>query len=84
MTNYTDAEIEAMWTAGNNEGAGYAVGEDGMSPIESAEFEEFADIRTFDTSMNTGTCVIARDGDAMVAICDCNGPWAVTIAQEAM
>jgi hypothetical protein len=77
--NLTDREIERLWDEGNNEGNGYSVGGDKMTPREAAEDEGFTDIRTFDTSGSTSHCVIARDGGDWVAICDANGPWAVTI-----
>lgn len=78
-----DAEIESRWDAGNNAGSGYAVGDACMTPSEAAEAEEFEDIRTFDTRNSTSHCVIARDGDKWVAICDANGPWAVDVAVSA-
>ena len=77
--NLTDSEIESAWDAGNNAGEGYAVGEDGMTPLQAAEHEEMDDIRTCNTHGSTGHCVIARDGAKWVAICDANGPWAVDI-----
>lgn len=78
--NLTDAEIESLWDAGNNAGNGYAVGGDRMTPREAAEDEDLGDIRTFDTRTSTSHCVVARDGDKWIAICDSNGPWAVDIA----
>jgi len=75
----TDSEIEALWDKGNNAGDGYAVGEANMTPREAAEAEEFDKIRTFDTRNSTSHCVVARDGDKWVAVCDANGPWAVDI-----
>ena len=78
---YTDSEIESLWGKGNDAGDGYAVGEANMTPREAAEAEEFDDIRTFDTGTSTNHCVVARDGHKWVAICDANGPWAVTIAE---
>jgi hypothetical protein len=78
--NLTDAEIESLWDAGNNAGSGYAVGSEKMTPREAAEDEELDDIRTFDTRNSTSHCVVARDGEKWVAICDANGPWAVDIA----
>jgi hypothetical protein len=79
--NLTDSEIEALWDKGNDEGNGYSVGGDKMTPREAAEDEGFTDIRTFDTSTSTSHCVIARDGGDWVAICDANGPWAVTVKE---
>ena len=81
ILNLTDSEIESLWSKGNDAGNGYAVGEANMTPREAAEAEEFDDIRTFDTWNSTSHCVVARDGDKLVAICDANGPWAVTIAK---
>lgn len=82
MLNLTDSEIASLWDSGNNAGAGYSVGESYDSPWEAAEREEFTDIRTFDTSTSTSHCVVARDGDRWVAICDAHGPWAVIICME--
>ena len=79
--NLTDEEIESRWDEGNNAGNGYAVGETTMTPLEAAEDEQFDTIRTFDTRNSTGHCVIARDGDKWIAICDAYGPWAVDIAE---
>jgi hypothetical protein len=82
--NLTDAEIEKKWDDGNNAGDGYAVGGDKMTPREAAEAEGYTDIRTFDTRNSIGHCVIARDCDGdLVAICDADGPWAVTIKFDA-
>ena len=75
----TNSEIEALWDKGNNAGEGYAVGGEQMTPREAAEAEGFDDIRTFDTRTSAGHCVIGRDGDTWVAICDANGPWAVKL-----
>lgn len=55
------------------------MGDTKMTPWEAAEDEEFDDIRFFDTRNWTSHCVIARDGDKWVAICDAHGPWAVDI-----
>jgi hypothetical protein len=79
--NLTDAEISDLWYKGNNAGNGYAVGEANMTPREAAEAEEFDEIRTFDTDTSTNHCVVARDGDKLVAICDANGPWAVDVVE---
>ena len=79
---YTDSEIEALWSQGNDAGRGYAVGSDSDSPWEAAEAEDMTDIRTFDTRTSLAYCVVAMDGDDLIAICDCHGPWAVNISQE--
>ena len=82
ILNLTDREIESLWDKGNNAGDGYPVGEASMTPREAAETEDFDEIRTFDTRNSTSYCVVARDGDKWVAICDANGPWAVDIEVE--
>lgn len=80
--NLTDAKIESLWDAGNNAGRGYAVGDPGMSPREAAEDEGFEDIRTFDTRNSTSHCVVARDGDQWVAICDAGKPIAPIVLRS--
>ena len=75
----TDSEIEAAWDKGNDAGDGYAVGDSDMTPLEAAKAEDFVNVRTFNTRTSTSRCVVGHDGRNWVALCDANGPWAVTI-----
>lgn len=83
IEHMTDREIYAAWRDGADSGRGYAVGETKMTPMEAAEYDEMTDIRTYDTPTSLATCVVARDGDDIIAIGDIYGPWAVKIGSMA-
>jgi hypothetical protein len=70
-------EYIRAWRIGNDAGEGFAVGADGMSPDEAAEFEGY----THPWVDCTGQ-VLCADGDDLIVIRDHNGPWAVRIPSE--
>jgi len=80
----TDAEIEKLYSQGNNTGRGYALGEHDMDPIEVSVSERLADSRTWDSHNTQGVNVIGRDRSTghLIAIADIYGPWAVDMTNE--
>lgn len=67
-------EYIRAWEIGNDDGNGFAVGDDGMTCEEAAEAEGYTDLEVDSTGQ-----VLCTDGDDLVVIRDDNGPWAVRI-----
>ena len=64
----------AAWVAANNNGEGYAVGDESQTPLQAAQSDGLA---VLDTS---GDDVLAADSaGSLVMICDLHGPWACSV-----
>jgi len=75
---YTDEEMMDMWREGNNNGRGYAVGEEHHTSSEAADAEGYTDVR----AITPEGCVVCRGGGGTIVICDAHGPWAVKIKEQ--
>lgn len=64
------------WHMGNDNGEGYPIGDEDMTPLEAAEYDDLAVI----DDDCYGNVVAAYDETHLVVIRDHNGPWAVTVS----
>lgn len=69
--------IIKKWHIGNDNGEGYAVGDDNMTPAEAAEAEGL--IICDEDITGQVVAIASEDDDCFVVIRDHNGPWAVTV-----
>ena len=70
------SESLEIWREKNNNGEGFAVGEDNMTPIESANAEGFD---VLDVSRSHEYILCKDDDDNYIGIGDLHGPWAIKL-----
>lgn len=71
-----EKELMKKWNNGNDNGQGWAIGDDNMTPTEAALEHGLVDVHDIDCEGN----VVGMDDDGnLVVVCDSHGPWAVTI-----
>jgi len=71
----SDAELMRLWREGNDQGHGYAIGDENMSPRQAAKDGGLEAIQKIDPE---GGVVGILDG-GIIVVCDAHGPWAVKI-----
>lgn len=71
----SDSELKRLWREGNDQGRGYAIGDDDMSPHQAAKDGGLENIQKIDPEGNV-VGILAGD---IIVVCDANGPWAVTV-----
>jgi len=71
----SDSELKRLWREGNDQGRGYAIGDEDMTPRQASKDGGLENIQNIDQE---GNVVGIISGDIIV-VCDSNGPWAVTV-----
>lgn len=78
MTKMTVEQFEAQWRKGNNDGEGYAPGnEDCQDVMESVAQEEWEVLDSHE--YDGGAALCRKHCGGLVLVMDANGPWAVDL-----
>lgn len=71
----SDTELKRLWREGNDQGRGYAIGDEDMNPRAAAKEGGLENVQKIDPEGNV-VGILAGD---IIVVCDANGPWAVTV-----
>jgi hypothetical protein len=70
-----NSEFKRLWREGNDQGRGYAIGNEDMTPCQAAKDGGLENIQKIDPEGNVAG-ILAGD---IIVVCNSNGPWAVTV-----
>lgn len=71
-------DIGPAWKTGNDNGDGYAVGNEDDSPLAAVDRDG---LLNYVATLDDGIVVATDDRGQVIAVADCNGPWAVEIGE---